>query len=52
MDRCTFDLGQLQYQYPEERDDPALTAQDTLARLTWAGAPFDFEHPSHRRERR
>lgn len=29
--RCTFDLGQLQYQYPEERDDPALTAQDTLA---------------------
>ena len=38
MQRCTFDLGQLQYQYPEERDDPALTAQDTLARLTWAGA--------------
>ena len=38
MQRCSFDLGQLRYQYPEERDDPALTAQDTLARLTWAGA--------------
>ncbi|MCJ8139875.1 error-prone DNA polymerase [Falsirhodobacter halotolerans] len=36
--RCTFDLGELQYQYPEERADPTLTPQETLSRLTWAGA--------------
>ncbi|MDB6452517.1 error-prone DNA polymerase [Falsirhodobacter sp. 20TX0035] len=38
MDRCRFSLDELKYQYPEEREDPALTAQDTLARLTWEGA--------------
>ncbi|AYF03899.1 error-prone DNA polymerase (plasmid) [Paracoccus yeei] len=38
MGRCRFDLADLRYQYPEEREDPALTAQETLARLTWAGA--------------
>jgi len=38
MARCTFDLGQLAYQYPEERDDPALTPQETLVRMTWQGA--------------
>ncbi|MFJ1292650.1 error-prone DNA polymerase [Paracoccus yeei] len=38
MDRCRFSLDQLRYQYPEERDDPALTPQETLARLTWEGA--------------
>ncbi len=38
MARCTFDLGQLAYQYPEERADPTLTPQETLDRLTWAGA--------------
>ncbi len=37
-DRCRFSLDELRYQYPEERDDPALTPQDTLARLTWQGA--------------
>src|SRR3546814_971532 len=26
------------YQYPEERDNPALTPQQTLAKLTWEGA--------------
>ena len=36
--RCTFDLGQLAYQYPEERDDPNLTPQQTLEKLTWEGA--------------
>jgi error-prone DNA polymerase len=36
--RCTFSLDELRYQYPEERDDPALTPQQTLERLTWAGA--------------
>ncbi|MBO9454630.1 error-prone DNA polymerase [Paracoccus sp. R12_1] len=37
-ERCTFDLSHLEYQYPEERDDPRLSPQDTLARLTWEGA--------------
>jgi error-prone DNA polymerase len=37
-DRCRFDLKELAYQYPEERDDPALTPQQTLEKLTWEGA--------------
>ncbi|RWH69584.1 MAG: DNA polymerase III subunit alpha [Mesorhizobium sp.] len=37
-DRCRFDLKELSYQYPEERDDPALTPQQTLEKLTWEGA--------------
>lgn len=37
-DRCRFSLEELAYQYPEERDDPALTPQETLAKLTWEGA--------------
>ncbi len=37
-DRCRFSLDELRYQYPEERDDPALTPQQTLAALTWQGA--------------
>ena len=36
--RCTFDLGDLRYQYPDEVEDPALTPQQTLERLTWQGA--------------
>ncbi|WP_323009804.1 error-prone DNA polymerase [Paracoccus sp. (in: a-proteobacteria)] len=36
--RCTFSLDELRYQYPEERDDPALTPQQTLESLTWEGA--------------
>lgn len=37
-ERCRFSLNELRYQYPEERDDPALTPQETLERLTWEGA--------------
>ncbi|GGF67884.1 error-prone DNA polymerase 2 [Azorhizobium oxalatiphilum] len=37
-DRCRFNLDELAYQYPEERDDPSLTPQQTLERLTWEGA--------------
>lgn len=37
-DRCRFSLDELAYQYPEERDDPSLTPQETLAKLTWEGA--------------
>jgi error-prone DNA polymerase len=36
--RCRFSLDELAYQYPEERDGPALTPQQTLAALTWEGA--------------
>lgn len=32
--RCRFDLKELAYQYPEERDDPTLTPQETLEKLT------------------
>ena len=35
-DRCRFSLDELAYQYPE--DDPTLTPQETLAKLTWEGA--------------
>ena len=38
VSRCQFDLGQLQYQYPDEAEHPGETAQATLERLTWAGA--------------
>src|SRR5690606_18434671 len=37
-ERCTFSLDELCYQYPEERDDPNLTPQQVLERLTRAGA--------------
>ncbi|GEO85951.1 hypothetical protein RNA01_28830 [Ciceribacter naphthalenivorans] len=36
--RCRFSLDELKYQYPEERDDPSLTPQQTLEKLTWEGA--------------
>ncbi|MGH7156111.1 MAG: error-prone DNA polymerase, partial [Acetobacteraceae bacterium] len=37
-DRCRFSLDELRYQYPNEVEDPALTSQQTLERLTWLGA--------------
>jgi error-prone DNA polymerase len=37
-DRCRFSLDELAYQYPEERDDPSLTPQQALEKLTWEGA--------------
>ncbi|MBZ9764331.1 error-prone DNA polymerase [Mesorhizobium sp. CA8] len=37
-ERCRFSLGELAYQYPEERDDPSLTPQQALEKLTWQGA--------------
>ncbi|ODN68482.1 Error-prone DNA polymerase [Methylobrevis pamukkalensis] len=39
-DRCRFSLGELAYQYPEERDDPALTPQQTLEKLTHEAPPY------------
>ena len=38
MERCTFRLDELAYQYPEERSDPSLSPQQTLEKLTWEGA--------------
>ncbi|KPF84206.1 DNA polymerase [alpha proteobacterium AAP38] len=38
IEQCRFSLGELTYQYPEERDDPRLTPQQTLEALTWEGA--------------
>ena len=37
LDRCTFSLDELRYQYPTETD-PGETAQEKLERLTWDGA--------------
>jgi len=38
MERCTFLLTELAYQYPDEKLFPNLTAQEGLERLTWEGA--------------
>ncbi len=38
VERCRFSLNELRYQYPTEVEDPALTPQQTLERLTWNGA--------------
>jgi len=40
--RVQFDLGHLQYQYPEERE-AGLSAQETLERLTWEGAEWRYK---------
>ncbi len=37
-DACTFSLGQLHYEYPDEPVPPGKTAQAHLEDLTWAGA--------------
>src|SRR6201747_1233245 len=36
-DRCTFNMNELAYQYPEERTMPGLTPQQALEKLTWEG---------------
>lgn len=38
VDRCRFDMSELQYQYPEEAMVPGLDAQQSLAKFTWEGA--------------
>jgi error-prone DNA polymerase len=35
---CTFSLGQLKYEYPDEPVPPGKTAQQHLEDLTWVGA--------------
>jgi error-prone DNA polymerase len=39
---CTFDLGAIRYQYPNETDRPGETAQQTLERLVWESVPFRY----------
>jgi DNA-directed DNA polymerase III PolC len=41
-DRIGFSLSQLEYNYPEETIGNGETAQQTLERLTWAGAAWRF----------
>jgi error-prone DNA polymerase len=38
VDRCRFDMGELQYQYPEEAIVPGLDAQQSLTKFAWEGA--------------
>ncbi|MDP5280078.1 error-prone DNA polymerase [Sphingomonas sp. DG1-23] len=39
VERCSFDLEQLRYQYPDEIGDAGGTPQQELERLTWEKAP-------------
>ncbi|WP_029619606.1 error-prone DNA polymerase [Pseudorhizobium marinum] len=38
VERCCFDMSELQYQYPEEAIVPGLDAQQSLTRFAWQGA--------------
>jgi len=40
--RCTFDLREIRYRYPLETVLPGMTAQQTLAWLTWQGVQARF----------
>ncbi|MEO8684818.1 MAG: error-prone DNA polymerase, partial [Devosia sp.] len=42
LSRIGFSLDQLRYNYPEETTGTGETAQQTLERLTWAGAQWRF----------
>ncbi|MDV6332311.1 error-prone DNA polymerase [Asticcacaulis sp. 201] len=45
LDRCTFDLGELQYQYPDEKSHTHLTPQETLEKFVWMGAIARYRDP-------
>ena len=40
--RCRFSLDELEYQYPQERLLPGLSANEALKRLTWQGAKWRY----------
>ena len=40
--RCTFDLGELRYQYPEEAVIPGMTPQQALTALSWQAAEAKY----------
>ena len=42
VERCRFSLGELVYQYPDETEDPALSAQQTLEQKVWANVPMRY----------
>lgn len=42
VERCRFDMSELQYQYPEEAIVPGLDAQQSLAKFTWEGAAVRY----------
>jgi error-prone DNA polymerase len=43
-ERCTFSLDQIQYQYPDEKLFPGLTAQEGLEKQTWIGATERYRY--------
>jgi error-prone DNA polymerase len=42
VERCRFSLAELRYQYPDEREDPASTPQQTLERLVDENLPMRY----------
>ncbi|MEO6341232.1 MAG: error-prone DNA polymerase [Caulobacteraceae bacterium] len=42
VERCTFDLSELRYEYPDEPVPPGKTAQQHLEDLAWAGAAWRY----------
>jgi error-prone DNA polymerase len=40
--RCRFSLTELEYQYPEEKMLPGLSAMEALKRFCWAGAKWRY----------
>jgi error-prone DNA polymerase len=44
---CSFSLGQLKYEYPDEPVPPGKTAQQHLEDLTWAGAKSRYPKEKH-----
>lgn len=41
-DKCRFSLSELEYQYPEEKLMPGMSANEALKRLSWAGAKWRY----------
>src|SRR6516165_6140460 len=44
---CTFSLGELKYEYPDEPVPPGKTAQQHLQDLAWAGAQARYPKDKH-----
>ncbi len=40
--RCTFSLKELEYQYPDERQIPGLSAQEALEQYVWDEVPVRY----------
>ncbi len=38
MNRCTFNMSELEYQYPDERNNPDVPPQQVLEKFVWMGA--------------